>query len=69
MTTLSNELHMAFDYPKAPRWINTEAGNWAWERFVSWRGKANAALSVYERRRLLEEAEELRGIEPEYEAA
>jgi hypothetical protein len=50
---------ISYDYPKAPRWINTEAGNWAWAQFVAWRSRAADALSVNERQLLLAEAERL----------
>jgi hypothetical protein len=45
---------------KAPRWINTEAGQWAWRVDDSWRHNANSALSVQERRELLNAAERKR---------
>jgi hypothetical protein len=45
--------------PKAPRWIKTEAGLWAWATNEEWRRFADRALSVSERQRLLEEAERL----------
>ena len=47
------------DYPKEPRWISTEAGQWAWREKTDWRGIALDALSVQERARLLQEAEML----------
>lgn len=47
------------DYPKAPRWINTEAGHWAWQKYASWRRKAVNALAVSERQQLLAEAEQM----------
>ena len=47
--------------PKAPRWISTEAGIWAWQAHGAWRANAANALSVRERDRLLQEAEQLRG--------
>jgi hypothetical protein len=53
---MQNELRLA---PKAPRWITTEAGIWAWEHYDSWRTRALEALSVQERTTLLAEAEEL----------
>jgi hypothetical protein len=40
------------EVPKAPRWINSEAGLWAWNEVVQWRKKASMA----DRHRLLEEA-------------
>ncbi|GEM_PF-4281546 len=45
--------------PKTPRWINTQAGQWAWHEYGAWREKAACALSVQERAWLLNEAEEL----------
>ncbi len=45
--------------PKAPRWINTQAGQWAWHEYSAWREQAAHALSVQERIQLLSEAEEL----------
>lgn len=45
--------------PKAPRWITTEAGQWAWHEYVTWRGRATHALSVQDRTQLLDEAEQL----------
>ena len=45
--------------PKAPRWIGTEAGLWAWHAHRGWRDTAANALSVQDRDRLLREAEEL----------
>lgn len=45
---------------KAPRWITTEAGQWAYLSNEEWRRTANIALNVAERRRLLDEAERLR---------
>ncbi len=45
--------------PKAPRWINTEAGHKAWCEYTLWRGKASKAFSVQDRTRLLDEAEQL----------
>ena len=47
------------EYPKTPRWIGTEAGQWAWCERPDWRGIAFDALSVQERSRLLHEAETL----------
>ena len=46
--------------PKAPRWISTDAGRWAWHEHESWRRNAANALSVRERAQLLGEAEQLR---------
>lgn len=46
--------------PKAPRWISTEAGLWAWNMNEEWRGSADQALSVADRRRLLDQAERMR---------
>jgi hypothetical protein len=48
------------DTPKAPRWISTEAGQWAWQVDLEWRGYADRALHVAERRRLLDQAERMR---------
>lgn len=42
---------------KAPRWISTEAGQWAYEASEEWRRVADLAFVVSERRRLLDEAE------------
>lgn len=47
------------DAPKAPRWISTEAGKWAWVVDEEWRGYATRALNVHERRRLLDQAERM----------
>lgn len=44
---------------KAPRWIATEAGQWAYEANEEWRRVADQAFAVSERRRLLDEAEQL----------
>ena len=46
--------------PKAPPWISTAAGQWAWVELLDWRRTAADALSVHERRELLEQAEQLR---------
>lgn len=45
--------------PKAPRWIKTAAGQWAWATNEEWRRFADRALSVSERQQLLAEAERL----------
>lgn len=45
---------------KAPRWITTEAGQWAYLSNAEWRTTADRAFEVSERRRLLDEAEQLR---------
>jgi hypothetical protein len=45
--------------PKAPRWINTDAGHHAWAIDLEWRRVAERAFSVNERRRLLDEAERM----------
>lgn len=45
---------------KAPRWISTEAGQWAYEASEEWRSVADRAFAITERRRLLDEAELLR---------
>jgi len=54
-------LHIRIDLPKAPRWISTEAGLWAWQAHGAWRATATNALSVRERYQLLQEAEQLHG--------
>lgn len=46
--------------PKAPRWITTEAGQVAWFVDEEWRRVADRAMSVSDRRRLLDEAERIR---------
>lgn len=46
--------------PKAPRWISTEAGQVAWFVDEEWRRIADRALSVSDRRRLLDQAEQIR---------
>jgi hypothetical protein len=56
MTQINLEL------PKAPRWISTEAGLWAWQAHGGWRATAANALSVHERHQLLQEAEQLHGL-------
>lgn len=48
--------------PKAPRWITTEAGQWAWIANEEWRRFADRAMNVDERRNLLAEAERMRQI-------
>ncbi|MEF3273763.1 MAG: hypothetical protein K6356_05075 [Chloroflexus sp.] len=48
--------------PKAPRWITTAAGQWAWATNEEWRRFADRALSVSERQRLLAEAERLHSL-------
>jgi hypothetical protein len=53
-------LQIRIDLPKAPRWISTEAGIWAWQAHGAWRANAANALSVRERYQLLQEAEQLR---------
>lgn len=45
--------------PKAPRWIVTEAGQWAWSENSDWRKVASNALSVEQRKDLLSQAESL----------
>lgn len=45
---------------KAPRWITTEAGQWAYEASEEWRRVADLTFVISERRRLLDEAEQLR---------
>jgi hypothetical protein len=47
------------ELPKAPRWISTTAGLWAWQAHGVWRATATNALSVHDRRQLLYEAEQL----------
>ena len=54
------EVSSVTEPPKAPRWINTEAGLLAWREHTNWRSSAINALSVQERTRLLDEAERLR---------
>lgn len=54
---------LSYDAPKAPRWISTEAGKWAWVMDEEWRRSAAEAMSVTERRRLLDKAEEMHGSE------
>jgi hypothetical protein len=44
---------------KAPRWITTEAGQWAYLSDGEWRRTADIAFNVAERRRLLDEAERM----------
>jgi hypothetical protein len=51
------------DIPKAPRWITTEAGAWAWRERETWRSTATHAMSVQQRRKLLQEAEQLRQVQ------
>ncbi len=46
--------------PKAPRWISTAAGKWAWDMLGEWRSSAAQAMLVQDRRRLLDTAEQLR---------
>ena len=46
--------------PKAPRWIATEAGQYAWFLDEEWRRTANSALRVSDRQALLDRAEEMR---------
>lgn len=46
--------------PNAPRWITTEAGEWAWHTHLEWRTSAAKAMSVQQRQALLHEAELLR---------
>ena len=45
---------------KIPRWINTEAGQWAWRADDNWRRTAASALLVQDRRELLNDAERKR---------
>ena len=44
---------------KAPRWVSTAAGAWAWRALAVWRDQAAQALTVQERSQLLSEAERL----------
>lgn len=44
---------------KAPRWVSTEAGQWAYEAREDWRLVADKTFAISERRRLLDEAEQL----------
>lgn len=52
-------MHQHNDAPKAPRWISTEAGQWAWIEHGDWRSTAANAMLVQERRQLLAQAEQL----------
>jgi hypothetical protein len=54
-------LYIRTDLPKPPRWISTEAGLWAWQALGTWRATAANALSMSDRDRLLQEAEQLHG--------
>jgi hypothetical protein len=45
---------------KIPRWITTEAGQWAYLSDAEWRRIADRTFGVSERRELMEEAEQLR---------
>lgn len=53
---MTNQKHIA----KAPRWISTEAAQWAWSEHDVWRTAAANAFGVAERQALLQEAEQLR---------
>lgn len=53
MTLMDPKVH------KAPRWISTEAGQWAYLSNAEWRRTAESAFAVADRRRLLDEAERL----------
>lgn len=44
---------------KAPRWVTTEAGQWAYLSNDEWRRTANNTFGVTERKKLLEQAEQL----------
>lgn len=44
---------------KAPRWISTEAGQWAYNTNDEWRSTANNTFAVSDRKQLLEQAEQL----------
>lgn len=54
---------------KAPRWITTEAGQWAYEADAEWRRSADRAFGVAERRQLLDEAEHRRQNQTPSDAA
>jgi hypothetical protein len=54
MSTLLNRTRF-----KAPRWIHTDAGHWAYESLEDWRRQANQTFGVTERRQMLVEAEAL----------
>lgn len=43
--------------PKIPRWIATEAGQWAWSENSDWRKTAANTFSVEQRQDLLNQAE------------
>ena len=45
---------------KIPRWIVTEAGQWAYLSDTEWRRTADRTFGVSERRELMEQAERLR---------
>ncbi|NCC37392.1 MAG: hypothetical protein EOM24_36075 [Chloroflexia bacterium] len=47
---------------KAPRWISTPAGQWAYEVNAEWRKQADGTFAVSERRLLLEEAEKMQKV-------
>ncbi|PDW01767.1 hypothetical protein [Candidatus Viridilinea mediisalina] len=49
---------------KAPRWIHTEAGQWAYESNEEWRRTANQTFGVEERRLLLNKAEAMHNQRP-----
>ncbi|WP_129629636.1 hypothetical protein [Candidatus Oscillochloris fontis] len=51
---------LRLEAPKAPRWITTEAGQWAWVVDEEWRHSASQAMNVDVRRQLLEKAEDMR---------
>ncbi len=52
-------MNLQLDVPKAPRWITTEAGQWAWEAHTTWRSNASNAMYVRHRSELLSEAEQM----------
>ena len=54
------------ELPKAPRWISTEAGQWAWNEHTAWRAIAANALTVQERSELLREAEQMQRAAAKY---
>jgi hypothetical protein len=56
---IGGDMGKHLEVPKAPRWINSEAGIWAWNEVVQWRKKAAVAFSVADRSRLLDEAVKL----------
>ncbi len=63
MTLIDPKVH------KAPRWITTEAGQWAYLSNAEWRRTAETAFAVADRRRLLDEAERLHARNEKTETA